>query len=121
MEGLENLPPMISAEAEHLIHAVNVALSPTSTTEARSQAYNLCERFKEESPLCAVVGLQLASSNHSPTVRHFGLQLVEHCIKFRWKDLHPQEKLSIKVHTFHKYPISENLTLNYVGRIPCGS
>ena len=100
MEILGNLPPLISAEAEQLIQAVNVALSPTATTESRSQAYNLCERFKEESPLCAVVGLQLAGSNQTPAVRHFGLQLVEHCIKFRWKDMHPQEKLSIKVYNY---------------------
>lgn len=92
-----NLPPQISVEAEQLIHAVDVALSPVVTAEDRNQAYNVCERFKEESPLCAVVGLQLAASTRSPTVRHFGLQLVEHCIKFRWKDMHPQEKLSIKV------------------------
>lgn len=96
MEGQGNLPPQISAEAEQLIHAVDVALSPAVSTEERNQAYNVCERFKEESPLCAIVGLQLAASARSPTIRHFGLQLVEHCIKFRWKDMHPQEKLSIK-------------------------
>lgn len=97
MEGQGNLPPQISAEAEQLIHAVDIALSPAVSTEERNQAYNVCERFKEESPLCAIVGLQLAASARSPTIRHFGLQLVEHCIKFRWKDMHPQEKLSIKV------------------------
>ena len=89
--------PQLSDEAEQLILAVEIALSPTATADARNQAYNLCERFKEESPLCAAVGVQLAGSMRSSTVRHFGLQLVEHCIKFRWKDLHPQEKLSIKV------------------------
>lgn len=100
MDGFVNLPPLLSAEAEQLIHAVDVALSPTATAEARNQAYNLCESFKEESPLCSLVGIQLASSSKSATVRHFGLQLVEHCIKFRWKDTHPQEKLSIKVIIF---------------------
>ena len=91
------LPSQVSLEAEQLVNAVNIALSPTATAEARAQAYNICERFKEESPLCAVVGLHLAKLTETPFVSHFGLQLVEHCIKFRWKDLHPQEKLTIKV------------------------
>ncbi len=96
---MEKLPPMISAEAEQLVLAVEVALSPTSSSADRSQAYSLCERFKEESPLCAQIGFQLAlSSQCSPQVRHFGLQLVVHSIMFRWTDLHPQEKIAIKVY-----------------------
>lgn len=113
MEGHGNLPPQLSAEAEQLILAVDVALSPTATADARNQAYNLCERFKEESPLCAAVGVQLAGSPKNPTVRHFGLQLVEHCIKFRWKDMHPQEKLSIKVLLFC-FPRIQSLTILFL-------
>lgn len=101
MERQFTLPPQLSSAAEQLVLAVEVALAPTATADARSQAYSVCERFKEESPLCSVVGLQLAGSSKSSTVRHFGLQLVEHCIKFRWKDTHPQEKLNIKVLNFH--------------------
>lgn len=100
MEGFGNLPPQLSAEAQQLVQAVEIALSPTASAETRTQAYTHCERFKEESPLCATVGLQLASSNHIPVIRHFGLQLVEHCIKFKWQDIHPQEKISIKVYQF---------------------
>lgn len=92
-----NLTPHINLEAQQLIEAVEVALSPTATLIARNQAYSLYEKFKEQSPICAAVGLQLAGSDKSATVRHFGLQLIEHCIKFRWKDLPPQEKLFLKV------------------------
>lgn len=101
---------MISAEAEQLVLAVEVALSPTSSSADRSQAYALCERFKEESPLCAQIGFQLAlSSQCSPQVRHFGLQLVVHSIMFRWTDLHPQEKIAIKVYHFVTIIFSSNI------------
>ena len=92
-----NLTANVNLEAQQLTEAVEVALSPTATLAARNQAYSLYEKFKEQSPICAAVGLQLAGSDKSATVRHFGLQLIEHCIKFRWKDLPPQEKLFLKV------------------------
>ena len=85
-------------EAEQLMQAVNIALSATANVQERSQAYILCEKFKEESPLCATVGFELALAGRNPAAKHFGLQLIEHCIKFRWNNLQPQEKVSIKVY-----------------------
>ena len=88
---------LLPSEANQLILAVEAALSPTTDPTTRAQSYALCERFKEEAnPLtCTAVGFQLASSY--PSARHFGLQLVEHCIKFRWLEIQPQEKMTIKV------------------------
>lgn len=54
-------------------------------------------RFKELSPLCAQAGLYLASGPFNPIVRHFGLQLMEHTVKFKWNQIEQQEKLFIKV------------------------
>lgn len=85
------------AQAEQLIRAVEAALSPTTDPQIRAQSYTYCEQFKEEAnPLaCTAVGFQLISCY--PSARHFGLQLVEHCIKFRWFELEPQDKMAIKV------------------------
>ena len=91
------LPPNLSSEAEQLVQAVDIALSATASSEARNQAYLLCEKFKEESPLCATIGFQLSRYGNNFNVKHFGLQLVEHCIKFRWNNIHTQEKIFIKV------------------------
>lgn len=49
------------------------------------------------SPLCAQAGLYLASGPFNSTVRHFGLQLMEHTVKFKWNDISQQEKIFIKV------------------------
>lgn len=54
-------------------------------------------RFKEISPLCAQAGLYLASGPFDAAVRHFGLQLMEHTVKFKWNDISQQEKIFIKV------------------------
>lgn len=122
MEGLVNLPPQLSAEAEQLIQAVEIALSPTASADARTQAYSICERFKEESPLCAAVGLQLVCSNITATIQHFGLQLVEHCIKFQWQDIHPQQKLSIKVFKLlYTLVMAVQSLFLTTYRIPCGT
>lgn len=54
--------------------------------------------FKENSPWCAQAGLLLASGNqHSPGVKHFGLQLMEHTVKYRWTQITQAEKIFIKV------------------------
>ena len=52
------LPPQMAAQAEELVAAVAVALSPTALAENRSQAYNLCEKFKEER--CAIIIIIIA-------------------------------------------------------------
>lgn len=55
-------------------------------------------RFKEVSPLCPQAGFFLANNHQfSSVVKHFGLQLVEHTIKFNWNNISQQEKMFIKV------------------------
>ncbi|KAI8477689.1 Exportin-5 [Branchiostoma belcheri] len=71
-------------------------MSPMSASQQRQEAYQLCENFKEHSPHCAACGLQLAQKNNNPVIRHFGLQLLEHCAKFRWNSWQPPEKVQFK-------------------------
>ncbi|XP_047518097.1 exportin-5 [Pieris napi] len=83
--------------ADELSRAVELTLNPSVAHEARSQAYNACESFKENSPWCAQAGLLLASGGqYSPVVKHFGLQLMEHTVKYRWTQITQAEKLYIK-------------------------
>ena len=87
----------LSFEAEQLVQAVNISLSATVNCQERTHAYNLCEKFKEESPLCATIGFELACCCSNLNARHFGLKLVEHCVKFRWTYIDTNEKVLIKV------------------------
>ncbi|XP_023291484.2 exportin-5 [Lucilia cuprina] len=88
----------ISALADELSKAVELIMHPQTTQQARMEAYMACERFKEESPLCAQVGLFLASGQYTQNVKHFGLQLMEYTIKFKWNCISQEEKLFIKEH-----------------------
>lgn len=54
-------------------------------------------RFKDMSPFCAQAGLYLASGPFSANIRHFGLQLMEHTVKFKWNCISQEEKIFIKV------------------------
>ncbi|XP_061378784.1 exportin-5 [Danaus plexippus] len=83
--------------ADELSHAVELTLNPTANQDARKQAYTVCESFKENSPWCAQAGLLLASgTQYSPVVKHFGLQLLEHTVKYRWTQITQPEKIFIK-------------------------
>ena len=88
----------VTALAEELAQAVELIMHPSSAQQSRMEAYMACERFKEASPLCAQVGLYLASATQfSQNVRHFGLQLMEYTIKFKWNCIGQEEKVFIKV------------------------
>ncbi|KAK9509310.1 hypothetical protein O3M35_006655 [Rhynocoris fuscipes] len=87
----------VSAVAGQLAAAVELTMNTNATHSERLEAYNACEIFKEKSPLCAQCGLYLAQRpEYSHFVRHFGLQLMEHCIKYRWYNLTHAEKIFIK-------------------------
>jgi exportin-5 len=85
----------ISAE---LARVVEMMMSPGISQPQRLDMYNALERFKESSPLCAQCGLYLAQKlpDRTSLVRHFGLQLMEHCVKYRWTQISQSEKLFIK-------------------------
>ncbi|KAH8387863.1 hypothetical protein KR093_009942 [Drosophila rubida] len=86
------------ALAAELAKAVDLILHPLTVQQARLEAHMACERFKEESPMCAQVGLYLANSptQFNQQVRHFGLQLIEYTIKFKWNCITHEEKVYIK-------------------------
>lgn len=88
----------VTALAADLARAVELTMSPNASQADRLKAYQACESFKETSPLCAEAGLFLAaSSQNSPIARHFGLQLMEHTVKYRWTQIGQPEKIFIKV------------------------
>ncbi|OCT77469.1 exportin-5 isoform X2 [Xenopus laevis] len=81
---------------EQLVRAVTVMMEPESSQEYRLEALKFCEEFKEKSPLCVPCGLQLSNKSQSPFIRHFGLHILEHVIKFRWNDMAPENKVCLK-------------------------
>uniref|UniRef100_A0A8C7TC97 Importin N-terminal domain-containing protein n=1 Tax=Oncorhynchus mykiss TaxID=8022 RepID=A0A8C7TC97_ONCMY len=77
-------------------------LLPTLTTwvwpvrKSSTQLHRFCEEFKEKCSFCVPCGLQLADKTQTAVVRHFGLQILEHVIKFRWNNMPQQEKVQLK-------------------------
>lgn len=87
----------VVALGTELARAVEVTMDVRVQQSSRMEAYVACERFKEVSPLCAHVGLFLASGpQFSSIVKHFGLQLMEHTVKFKWTQISQPEKIFIK-------------------------
>ncbi|XP_046567749.1 LOW QUALITY PROTEIN: exportin-5-like [Haliotis rubra] len=79
-----------------LAEAVETVMNPSVGHNDRLTAHKICEEFKESSPDCLPCGLVLAGKQFSPILRHFGLQLVEHCIKFRWHIMSQNDKDNLK-------------------------
>ncbi|XP_041920713.1 exportin-5 [Alosa sapidissima] len=86
----------VTEMCDQLIKAVNVMMDPESSQRYRLEALKFCEEFKEKCPFCVQCGLQLSDRTQNPVIRHFGLQILEHVIKFRWNNMSPQEKVHLK-------------------------
>uniref|UniRef100_A0A8D2J1T0 Exportin-5 n=1 Tax=Varanus komodoensis TaxID=61221 RepID=A0A8D2J1T0_VARKO len=86
----------VSTLCEQLVKAVTVMMDPASTQRYRLEALKFCEEFKEKSPVCVPCGLKLAEKTQTAIVRHFGLQILEHVVKFRWNTMGRLEKVYLK-------------------------
>ncbi|KAI5693768.1 hypothetical protein M8J76_002101 [Diaphorina citri] len=87
----------IPSTSNVLANLIQLTLDPMVSQEVRLDAYRKIEDFKDNSPLCAQCGLflvQCREFNH--IVRHTGIQLMEHCIKYRWYLMSQEEKVFIK-------------------------
>ncbi|KAF5895633.1 exportin-5 isoform X2, partial [Clarias magur] len=102
----------VAAMCEQLVKAVTVMMDAESSQRYRLEALKFCEEFKEKCPFCIPCGLQLADKSQTAVVRHFGLQILEHVIKFQWNNMPQQEKVHLKDCTMEMltsgtYPILE--------------
>ncbi|XP_075874583.1 exportin-5 [Nelusetta ayraudi] len=86
----------VASVCDQLVKAVNVTMNAETSQVYRLEALKFCEEFKESSTLCVPCGLQLADKAQPAVVRHFGLQILEHVIKFRWNDMQQEEKVHLK-------------------------
>ena len=79
----------LSAEQTALLSAVEVILDASSKPGDRQQAHQVCEQFKTTVAIdeCLRSGILLCNQQHAPIVRHFGFQLLCHCITVRWDEL----------------------------------
>ncbi|BFZ07212.1 hypothetical protein BsWGS_10251 [Bradybaena similaris] len=80
-----------------LVTAVETALNPNVDNEERQNAHKICEDFKDTSRDSIQYGLQLSQKEYSAVVRHFGLQVLEHCIKYRWQEILDDQKKRLKI------------------------
>ncbi|XP_015276977.1 PREDICTED: exportin-5 [Gekko japonicus] len=86
----------VSSLCEQLVKAVTVMMDPASTQRYRLEALKFCEEFKEKCPKCVPCGLKLSEKTQTAIVRHFGLQILEHVVKFRWNSMARLEKVYLK-------------------------
>ncbi|XP_026536763.1 exportin-5 isoform X2 [Notechis scutatus] len=86
----------VNTHCEQLVKAVTAMMDPASTQRYRLEALKFCEEFKEKSPVCVPCGLKLAEKSQTAIVRHFGLQILEHVVKFQWNTMGRLEKVFLK-------------------------
>ena len=80
---------------QDLLSAIE-CIHSTHSTAAQRSAYNTCEAFKANCENLPLAGLELAKPSNSVVVRHFGCQLLDHFVKFKWSDTTEAEKVEFK-------------------------
>lgn len=83
-------------EVQKLIAAVETVMNSSVSHQERILAHKVCDDFKENPSMSIKYGLILARKGYSPIIRHFGLQLLEHSIKYHWNDLLSDERDEMK-------------------------
>ncbi|XP_073729012.1 exportin-5 isoform X2 [Misgurnus anguillicaudatus] len=81
---------------DELVKAVNVMMDAEASQRYRLEALQFIEEFKEKCPFSIECGLRLAEKSQTAVVRHFGLQILEHVVKFQWNNMSLQEKVQLK-------------------------
>ena len=79
----------MNSNFQQVVQALGVLHNGASDPAQRKAAHEQCEALKWHSEPTAVAELavQMSASEHPAQVRHFGLHLVEHLVRYRWKEL----------------------------------
>ena len=99
-----NTGPMSEA---HIVQALNVIFDTASSNEARAEATKFLDEAKQldQAPLA---GFQLAlDAAHTAALRHYGLSMLEHAVKYRWEDYNPEQIGALRGYTVQ---LAHNLT-----------
>ena len=95
-----------------IVEAINTIHSPKSTTSQRNAAYNTLETYKTACDNLPLIGLELAKPTNSVVIRHFGYQLLDHYVKFKWSEASEVDKQEFKTLLINR--MLEGGTLNLV-------
>ena len=82
--------------SRQLAEAVEVILSPHSSHDKRLDATRICEEFKNNKTYLTSCGIYLFANHPNYIVKHFGLQLTQHAVKFNWNEMSLDEKNNLK-------------------------
>ena len=97
------MDPEVKNLCQHqLVPAVQAMMSPITPQPQRLEAFQKLEQFKRESPVSVQCGLALAGPPPEgawpvdPSLRHFGLKVLEDVIKLRWNEMSLEQKVFVK-------------------------
>ena len=87
----------VRAVVQRLSRAVFTIQSGEASQSERSEAYQILEDFKDTSTPLSVIdcGFFMAQCINHDFERHFGLQLLENVVKFKWPELDRDQKFYI--------------------------
>ncbi len=88
---------------QRVITAVFCSFNPTTTNNDKQYALNFLEDLKENHPLiCLTIGFELLKqqSINQSLLHHYGIQLIESIIKYKWTLLKSDEKNFVKEQLF---------------------
>ncbi|KAG8529326.1 uncharacterized protein KY384_005962 [Bacidia gigantensis] len=81
---------------EQILQALNLIHDPRSDNDLRQQATEYLQNLREDSR-APEQGFLLASANdQSPVVRHFGLSLIDHAIRYKWADYSREQNAALR-------------------------
>jgi len=89
-------PSADSTQLDHINNALQATLDPRTNNDVRQQAFQYLEQVKHQ-PDAPHNGFVLADAwKHNDAVRYFGLQLLEHALRYRWTDYSTEQTQQLR-------------------------
>jgi len=96
VNGNSDAASITPTDLAHILSALESIYNPRTTNEQRQSATSYLEIVKSEST-APYLGFQLAQdTSQSPIVRHYGLSVLEHAIRYRLDDFDGNEAVTIR-------------------------
>ena len=94
--GPEPGPNGQNLSTQQINHALEIVYNARSTNHERQEATQYLEQLKTHQS-APYHGFELAvTTSHPPIVRHYGLSLLDHTIRFRWSEYSQEESKALR-------------------------
>ena len=85
-----------AADSDHVLEALRVVHNPRSPNEHRRRASQYLEQTRDAAAAPEQGFFLAGNSQQEPIVRHYGLSLIDHAVRYKWLDYSREQNAAVR-------------------------